>query len=252
MRKSIIILFAIMMTSLFMKAQGVSVHMHRRVADQDMEEVLKREVEYWSKFAQSEIDKGNMDFWGVFVRIGGTDLENEPNILLVNGFTDIDKRINWGGITDLFPDVKKEDMETRGMSTTTDMIILKDLNNHIQVPSATGDDFNFVRIKYHNVKDLKWHFEFEANKIKPFFKADMDAGKSKRLGWGNAVILEPKSESFPYKAYSYNLFSKLSDALNPRHKDGTPFPDGFFDEYQKNVAGPDDSRLYRVVKVITK
>ncbi|TXG36658.1 hypothetical protein [Seonamhaeicola maritimus] len=252
MKKTIMMLFIMLMSSQFIQAQGTSVHMHRRVADTDMEEVIKREVKYWSKFAESEIEKGNMTFWGVFVRIGGTDLENEPNILIVNGFTDIDKEINWGGIKDMFPDVKMEDMETRHLSTTTDMIVLRDLKNHIQVPGATGDDFNFVRIKYHNVKDLGWHFRFEADKVKPFFKADMDAGKSKRKGWGNAVILEPKSEKFPYKAYSYNLFSKLSDALNPRHKEGTPFPDGFFDEYQKNVAGPDNSRLYRVIKVVNK
>ncbi|TNJ45223.1 hypothetical protein KFZ70_07110 [Tamlana fucoidanivorans] len=252
MRKTIMMLFIILVSGQFIQAQGASVHLHRRVADTDMEEVLKREVKYWSKFAQSEIDKGNMYFWGVFTRIGGTDLENEPNVLIVNGFTDIDNEINWGGIQEMFPDVKMEDIDTRELSTTTDVVILRDLNNHIQVPDATGEDFNFVRIKYHNVKDLRWHIDFEVNKVKPFFKADMDAHKSKRKGWGNAVILEPRSEKFPYRAYSYNLFSTLSDAVNPRHEEGTSWPDGFFDEYQKNVAGPDDSRLYRVIKVVSK
>jgi hypothetical protein len=252
MRKSIIILLAFMMSSLFMKAQSVSVHMHRRVVDLDMDEVLKREVTYWSKFAESEIAKGNMDFWGVFVRVGGTDMENEPNVLIINGFPDIDKEINWGGIKDLFPKVKMKDMETRGLSKTTDVIILRNLNNHIEMPNVTEEDFRFVEIKYHNPKNVWWHLDFEVNKIKPFFKTDMDAGNSKRKGWGNAVIIAPKSESFPYKAYSYNLYSKLSDALDPRHKQGTPFPEGYFDEYQTNIAGPDDSRIYRIIKVVTK
>ena len=58
------------------------------------------------------------------IKVGGTDLQHEPNILIINTFKDIDKGADWGEITTLFPNVKMEDMSPWKLCTDTDRIFL--------------------------------------------------------------------------------------------------------------------------------
>jgi len=227
-------------------AQEISSHMHRRVAQSDMEEYLKRETTYWQKFAESEIEKGNLTFWAVFQKVSGADQENSPNILIINNFKDMDKGVDWSGVAALFPDVKMEDIETWQLATTTDQIFVRNLDNHIQVDNP---EFNFVHILYHNVKNADIQLTFEAEKWKPMVQKAMEDGKTIVQGWGNGVILSPESKDFDYDTYSYDLFSSAQDALSPYFADDLAFPEDFFNDLTDNSAGPRNAHLYRIVAV---
>lgn len=224
-------------------AQGISVHTYRRVALENMEEYLKRETTYWQKFAQGEIEKGTMYFWAVFQRVGGTHMEKAPNILIINGISDPDKGVNWSGITELFPGVAMEDIETGNLSTTTDQIFVQDLPNHLQVENP---QFNYVHIIYHNVVNTDAHLAFEANEWKPMLQKAMDEGKTTVQGWGNGRIMSPQSDDFPYTAYSYDLFATAQDALGSYFSDMV-VPDDFGASVADNTAGPRKTNLYRLV-----
>lgn len=251
MKKSLIILCTLLVSCFFVNAQEFTTHEYRSVAPEDMEDYIKREVVYWSKFAENEMKKGNLTYWAVLQRIGGENQLNEPNILRINTFVDIDKDVDWKSITALFPKDKFEDLDARQISTTTDKIFLRDLGNHIQGKNVVPErDFKYMRINYHNMKDVWWHLNFEANLVKPYFQKAMDDGKTSIKGWGNALILTPKSDGFKYKTFSYDLFSSLKDALGPNDFPDLDFPEDFYKEYLENYVGERYVRIYKVIKFI--
>ncbi len=252
MKKLLTFLIACLLSFQFAKAQEITSHQHRRVAPQDMQEYLKRETTYWAKWAENEVKKGNLTFWGIFQKVGGTAQENSPNILIINAFKDLDKGADWAGIAEMFPDVKMEDIQTNTLSTNTDNIFLRDLDNHIQGEKVVPEnDFKFVHIIYHNSKDNGKHLTFEAEKWKPMMQKAMNEGKTTLKGWGNSVIISPGSNKFPYSSASYDLYSSMHAALSPSLTGDMAFPDGFFDDLQGNYDGPRNSQLYRIIAVVT-
>ncbi|NND30968.1 MAG: hypothetical protein HKN76_00165 [Saprospiraceae bacterium] len=242
----ILLLFALSYSTI--QAQGITSHQYRRVAPADMEEYLKRETTYWQKFAENEVKKGNMTFWGVFQRVGGTSQESEPNILIINTFKDIDKGADWASVADLFPDVKMEDIQTWSICTNTDQIFLRGLGNHIQVENP---EFNFVRVIYHKVKNAATSLTFEEEKWKPMLQKAMEEGTTNMQGWGNAIIVGPKSDDFDYDVYTYDLFASAHAALSPNFTEDHQMPDGFWDGIEGNANGPRHTNLYRIVAVVT-
>ncbi|MCD6596511.1 MAG: hypothetical protein J7L04_02415, partial [Bacteroidales bacterium] len=188
----------------------------------------------------------------IFQRVGGENQAHSPNILIINTFNNMDKSNEiWSGVTDLFPDVKMEDMQTWSISTTTSTIYLRGLNNHTQGKNVVPDkDFNYVYILYHNSKNAGKHLAFEADKWKPMVQKAMDEGKTTLKGWGNSVIVSPESDKFPYSSSSYDLFSSMQGALGNTFSDDMKFEDGFFDDLEGNSAGPRNKHLYRIIKVV--
>jgi len=254
MKKLSIVLFTLLISCAFANAQVFTTHTtheYRTVAPEDMDEYIKREVVYWSKFAENEMKKGNLTYWAVLQRVGGENILNEPNILRINTYVDIDKEVDWNSITKLFPNKSFKDLDARLVSTTTDKIFLRDLGNHIQKAGVVPEkDFKYIRVNYHNMKDTWWHLNFEDKKVKPFFKEAMDNGKTSIIGWGNALILTPKSDAFKYKTYSYDLFSSLKQALGPNDFPDMDFPDDFYEEYLENYVGERNVRIYKVIKYV--
>ena len=251
MKNSFIILFTLLISCVFVNAQEFTTHEYRYVAPEDMDNYIKREVVYWSKFAESEMKKGNLTYWAVLERVGGENLLNEPNILRINTYVDIDKDVDWKSITKLFPNNKFVDMDARQISKTTDKVFLRDLGNHIQGATVVPErDFKYMRVNYHNMKDTWWHLNFEAAHVKPYFQKAMDEGKTSIKGWGNALILTPKSDGFQYKTHSYEFFSSLKDALGPNDFPDLDFPAGFYKDYLENYVGEKNVRIYKVIKFI--
>lgn len=251
MKKMCVVLFAVVLSLQFIKAQGTIVHEYRRVAPSDMEDYLNRETTYWKVFAENEVKKGNLMFWGIFQLVSGTDLDTGPNILIVNNFNDMDKGADWASVADLFPAVNMDKISTWGMSTTTDRIYIRDLPNHIRKPNAVPEtDFNYVRFIYHNVNNLGTHLTFEAEKWKPLVERAWKEGKSNMTGWGNGSIILPESDDFNYDSYSYDIFASMQDALSQGFSDDLIVADDFWDSLEGNYDGPRNSHLFRVVAAV--
>ena len=251
MKKLCLILFACLLGLPMATAQVVGSQLYRRVAPENLQEYLKRETTYWKPWAENEVKKGNLTFWAVLVRIDGANRDTEPNILIVNNYKDIDKGANWAGVADMFPNVKMEDIQTQTLSTDTDQIFVRGIpRNTIRKENAVPEnDFKFIRLIYHNVKDLGKHLAFEADSWKPLVEKAIKEGKTTMTGWGNGVIILPESEDFNYQSFSYDLFPSAQAALGPGFSEGFTFPEGFWAPIDGNYAGPRNGHLYRIVAV---
>lgn len=253
MKKQLTFLLALFLCFQFAKAQSITTYQYRTVKPSDMNEYIKRETTYWSKLAESEVKKGNLTFWAVLVKVDGVNLDNSANVLLINTFNDLDASNSiWGGVEDLFPNVKMEDMETNSLSTTTARIFVRDLGNHVQGNSVNpSEDFKFVRIIYHNNKNIGAHLTFESEKWKPMILKAMNDGNTSMKGWGNSIIVSPQSTKFPYNTISYDLFASAHEALSPALGANMTMPDDFFSDIQDNYRGVRNSHLFRIVQMVS-
>ena len=250
MRKGITFLVLCILSFQFAMAQAITTHQYRRVAPENMQEYLKRETTYWAKWAEKEVTKGNLAFWGIFQRVGGVNQDTSPNILIINTFNDIDKGADWASIDAMFPDVKMEDIGTMDISTNMHQIFLGDLPNHIRAENTGNDDYKYVRFIYHDIKNMGQHLTFESEKWKPVVEQAMKEGKTTMKGWGHQTIISPVTSDFTYSSYSYDIFSSMQDALSPAFSDDHTMPDGFWDGFQDNY-NKRNSNLYRVVAAVS-
>ena len=253
MKKLSILLCLFLFSITIAQAQEVTTHVYQKVEPSNLDEYLKKDVNYWSSYAEKEIKAGDMSFWALLVRVGGEHMETEPNVLIISTFTDIEKELDWNGTFKVFSNGKNEKLATADLYKTTSVIFLKGMDNHTQgLKVNEKEDFKYIRMNYFNLKDTWWHLNFEEQNVKPFFKKAMDDGITTIKGWGNSLVLTPKSEGFRYDTHSYDIFSTLKDALSPDNFDSPIFPDDFFDEWKENIIYPREIRVYKVIKLINK
>lgn len=251
MRNQWTILLAYLLCFQFANSQVVTTHQYRRVEPENMKEYLKRETTYWSVLAKNEIKKGNLTYWAILTKVGGEDKLDSPNILIINSFKDMNTAGNiWGGITDLFPNIKNEEIETASLCAVTDHIFLRNIN-WLQAKNVKPEqDFKYVHIIYHHTKNVGKHFKFENDTWAPLLRKAMDQNITTMKGWGNHIVVSPESIKFPYTSASYDYYSSLHDALSETFSDYMEFPEGFFDDLNENYAGPRSSHLYKIVQVV--
>lgn len=196
-------------------AQEISIWQFRNVEQGNMQEFIERETKYWSKVAEAAVEKGNLTFWGLFVKEGGFNLPNYPNVLFINTFQDIDAA-NMGEIWNasaVFPNTPMEDMETNSLSTTLHMFYVQP-QHWVQKEGANpAEDFRFVRFIFHNSNAPATLVALENEHWAPFIKSAMDAGHTSQLAWGNATILAPSGPMIEANSISYDIYPTLTGAL---------------------------------------
>jgi len=226
----------------------ISIYQYRRIEQDKMGEFIERETKYWSKVAQKAVDEGKLQFWALFQKVGGYDLENSSNVLFINTFADIDDTDGMWDASAVFPDVPMEDMETYSMGVVTSSIFVKSQHWREKEGINPAEDMKYVSMVYHNANDPVGLIAAEEEIWGPFIKSAMDNGKTQQKAWGNAIILSPTGEEIKYNTISYDLYSSLKEALDPSFEDDTEIPDMTkIEEAEGNRRG---SVVYQIIQVV--
>jgi hypothetical protein len=234
-------------------AQEITVYQFRQVPPDKADEFIKRETTYWSKVAKKAEDNGKMEFWGLFEKVGGDDLQNSPNYLFINTFKNID--VNMGDVFNaraLFPGIPIEKMQTNSLSKVTSQFFLRIDTFEKAEKAVPAKDFNYVAFYYHNSSDPDSFVTLEKKYWGPFIKSSMDKNQTSQAGWGNAVVLTPIGNEVKFNSVSYDLFPTLKDALMPRWDANLVFPNNGLNELNKIRLNRPSREVYRVVKVVAK
>lgn len=80
----------------------------------------------------------------------------------------------------------------------------------------------------------------------------MNAKQTPQLAWGNAIVLSPSGENIKFNSVSYDLYSKLGDALMPSWDPKIEIPEtglSLLNSIRLNKPG---QVVYRIVKVVSK
>jgi hypothetical protein len=235
-------------------AQEISVWQLRNVEQSNMQEFIERETKYWSKVAEAAVEKGNLTFWGLFVKEGGFDLPNAPNVLFINTFKDIDaaNMAEMWNPASLFPDVPLEKIETGSISTTLHMFFVNPGSMVIKEGAVPAEQFKFVRFIFHNSSAPDELLALENEHWMPFIKSAMDAGHTTQLAWGNASILAPSGPNMEANTISYDIFPTLKSALTggfPPDSD-VEFPEEGLTKINDLEVSRRFNNVYRRIQVI--
>ena len=234
-----------------LNAQSITVYQYRQVPPDKMEEFIKRETTYWSKVAEAAIAKGNLEFWGLFQKVGGFDMPNSSNILFINTFKDIDATQGTWDASAVFPDVPMDQMETFSMGKVMHSLYLRP-ESFIRASTAVPeDDFKYVTMVYHDTSFPDSLIALENKHWGPFIKAAMDGGKTTQKAWGNATILSPSGPNMKATTVSFDIYPSLKEALNTTLAEDIVFPWEGLAEIGAIETGQRTSYIYRRVMVVT-
>ena len=235
-------------------AQEISVWQLRNVEPDNMQEFIERETKYWSKVAEAAIEKGNLTFWGLFIKEGGFDLPNAPNVLFINTFQDIDAANMseiWNAAA-VFPDTPVEEMETGSISKTLHMFFVQPQNWVQKEGAVPQEQFNYVRFILHNTNTPADLISLENEHWAPFIKSAMEAGQTTQLAWGNAIILAPSAPNINATTASYDIFPTLSSALTGGFPADTEieFPTEGLEKINQMEIGRRVNNVFRRIQVV--
>jgi hypothetical protein len=248
-----LILFIAFLTTLSQNllAQEITTYQYRQVSGANTEEFIRRETTYWSKVARKAIDNGTLTFWALLEKVDGSDLQNSPNFLFINTYTNIDTGNVWNANA-VFPDIPLAQMETGAISTVTSQFFLKDQNWEQYSKAVPANDFNYVIMVYHNSSDPANFIALEKRHWQPFIKSAMDNKETAQVGWGNSLVLDPSGADVKFNTVSYDLFPTLKTALLQDWNPNTKFPTTGLDSLNKISVTMPGREIYRIVKVEAK
>ena len=247
----LIFIAGLQLTSKAQDNRSVTVYQYRRVADDKIDEFIKRETTYWSKVAEQATKDKTMTFWALLEKVGGYDQPNSSNFLFINTFPNIDKVGDVFGSAEKIAGVPLAKMETNSISTTTSEFFMHDIGWQQAASANPTSDFNYVVMLYHDTNNADSLIGLENTYWGPFIKKAMDNKQTPQVGWGNAVVLSPSGDNIKFTTVSYDLFKTMQDALMPTWDPKTEFPTEGLNKIGAIETGRRGSVIYRVVKVVS-
>lgn len=243
-------LLTILLTVLsFSSYSQLSIYQYRHVPNDKVEEFIKRETTYWKKVAENSMKDGNLQFWGLFQKMGGIDIQNSSNFLFIVTLNDIDKMEGMWDPSKVFPDVPEDQIETFSMSTVTTQLFVK-ASDWQQVEGAVpAEHFKYMNMVYHTTTDQAGLIKFENDVWAPFIKGAMDKKLTSQTAWGNAVILSPTGPKAKFNTISFDIYPSLKEVLDTTTDENLEYPD--MTSIGELEDGPRGTVIYKIVDAIS-
>jgi len=229
------------------EAQEIASVAHRFVEREDMAEYIKREQDYWKPIAEKAIEEGRMSVWSVWQRIGGFNMDEEPNILIYAEFDKASDLELYGSGAPawkkVFPDKKFSDISVRDLFEAKAYLYQKPLVNMVSEGSVEIPEI--IRINFAKAPGtLSEYLRLENEVWGPFIAGQIEKGSTNIASWYLGQVIEPAGSERPYDAVTVDGFRSLAEALDPRFDEGIEMPDlSEFGKVHKKVK----RHLYRLV-----
>ena len=210
------------------RAQKIASVAHRFVEREDMAEYIKREQDYWKPIAEKAIEEGRMSVWSVWQRIGGFNMDEEPNILIYAEFDKTSDLELYGSGAPawkkVFPDKKFSDISVRDLFEAKAYLYQKPLVNMVSAGSVEMPEI--IRINFVKAPGtLSEYLRLENEVWGPFVAEQIEKGKTNVASWYLGQVIEPGGSERPYDAVTVDGFRSLAAALDPHFDEGIEMPD---------------------------
>jgi len=229
------------------EAQEIASVAHRFVEREDMAEYIKREQDYWKPIAEKAIEEGRMSVWSVWQRIGGFNMDEEPNILIYAEFDKTSDLELYGSGAPawkkVFPNKKFSDISVRDLFEAKAYLYQKPLVNMVSEGSVEIPEI--IRINFAKAPGtLNEYLRLESEVWAPFVAGQIEKGSTNIASWYLGQVIEPAGSERPYDAVTVDGFRSSAEALDPRFDEGIEMPDlSEFGKVHKKVK----RHLYRLV-----
>ena len=202
-------IIAILLTSSVMGQ--ISYLQYRHVPSDQEEKFIERETKYWSKVAKSAIDKGQMQSWSMWRKVGVTSANpTAHNYVLVNTFKNLDNMDPdkvWSDNLNAMGDVKEEDAETNSFTTIV-------AEYYVQSEENIPGDYKFALVNYAKPTDLTAFIQENRELWKPLHKASIENIMNSMTSWGMSSVIYPAGNLAMFSVYTVDGFNTLNDALD--------------------------------------
>ncbi len=203
-------------------SQNIIVVQSRKAHPGKMQEYIHRENTYWKEVAKKAIADDKLTAWSIWQRVGGFDLHENHDILVVNTYTpeQFAKDENIWDFKKVFPDADPKDVRTNGITTTHDVLYYRNLASYvISMP-------NYIRVNFADAKNPREYARMEPEVYGPFIDKQMKAGNTKSVSWTFSTLVNPRGRDVSHDAVSVDGFNTLIDALGSNLKTNVDRPKG--------------------------
>ncbi len=205
MKKINFLLLALLFTSL--SFSQIAYLQYRQVPQNEDSKFVERETKYWSKVAKAAIDKGQLNGWTLWRKIGVTKTD-APNYVFVNSYNNLkqlDDNNAWSDNLSALGSVKPNEVETNSFTTLT-------FDYYIQLEDFIEGEYKYCIVNYAKPSDLVAFIEENKTLWKPFHSSNIKNGNG-MTAWGMASVIYPAGNLDRFTVITWDGFNKLSDAM---------------------------------------
>ena len=252
MRRAISLAMALLFVSVGL-AQQVNYVQYRKVPLDKQQEFVEKETKYWAKVAKAAIDKGLMEHWSLWRKVGTTNMDG-PNYAFVNRFAslDIDQSAIWSDENIAAMGADPAEVETNSFAPTF-------MDYWFQVEAVVPGNSKYVIVNY-AMPDNRNDFITENKELwMPMHQTNISNGTMGMTSWACMSVIYPSGNNARFSVATVDGFATMKDALNYlRYQPTSELPEAFADVVSKSKMGeinPDGfnySIIYELVHAVDK
>lgn len=232
-------------------AQVAYVQFREVPADREAE-FVENETKHWAKVAQAAIDKGQMEAWHLWERVGYAD-PGAHNYVIVNDYKSIeamDQSAVWSD----------ENMKAMGVdpaSVNTASFAPTVASYWFQVEDMVPGSSQFALVNYAKPVDLSGFINENKKLWKPLHEQGVKNENNSMSSWVMMSVIYPAGNNNKFSVVTIDGFNTMNDALNYlRYQETSNLDAGFQNVISQSKMneilpnGFEKSIVYRLVKRI--
>ena len=200
--KKLLLPFAFLLFS-YASAQYYSIS-YVEVAAKDVTEFENKEMSYWSKVAQANIEKGNQIAWSLNKKVG-TAGTNSVNYAFVNVFDSLEDLLNPGW-----------DAAALGFNVEEIASPYKvyEIHSYKVIDQVPGENGKYSILNYARPKNLSGFMDENITIWKAYHKENIQTGATGMTSWGMGARIYPIGNQEGATVMTWDSFDTLESAFN--------------------------------------
>ncbi|NND16701.1 MAG: hypothetical protein HKN89_10315 [Eudoraea sp.] len=234
--------------------QQVNYLQYRQVPQDRQQEFVEKETKYWAKVAKAAIDKGLMEHWALWRKVGTTTMDG-PNYVFVNRFASlesIDQEAIWSDENMAALGADPAEVETNSFAPTF-------MDYWVQIDAVVPGNSKYAIVNYAMPVNRAGFIEENRDLWMPMHKSAIEAGGSGLTSWVCMSVIHPRGNNARFSVMTVDGFATMKDAMEYLSYSPTTELDASFQEVlsksKMNEYAPDGfnySIIYELVHSVDK
>lgn len=207
MKKLVTLTLCLLITA--MTFAQVAYVQYRAVPAEREAEFVENETEHWAKVAQAAIDKGQMEAWHLWEKVGYSE-PGAPNYVIVNDFKSIaamDQSAVWSD-----ENVKAMGIDPAKVNTASFAPTVAEY--WFQVEDVVPGTSEFALVNYAKPVDLAGFINENKNLWKPLHEQNVKDENNSMSSWVMMSVIYPAGNNNKFSAVTIDGFNAMNDALD--------------------------------------
>lgn len=252
MKKLVSIIWCLLVTA---ASFGQVAYVQYRAVPADREtEFVENETMHWAKVAQSAIEKGQMEAWHLWRKVGVSE-PGSPNYVIVNDFKSLDAMDQSAVWSE--ENMKAMDADPNAVATNSYAPTVAEY--WFQVEDVVPGSSKYALVNYAKPDDLAAFINENKELWKPLHQANVNSDNDPLSSWVLMSVIYPTGNTNKFTAVAIDGFNDMTAALNYlRYQETSSLSPAFQDVISKSKMneivpqGFEKSVIYELVKRIDR